>query len=162
MYEFLLWSWIKVRYESESKLDPLKSFYGENIRSLKLKAGGLLVNYIDRFQGLAILWQEIDKSVGPEDRLVTQMVKQIEDPLFYGPCESIKNWDTIRRTFRDAADTLWAHEISKMTSQEKIAIGDEINRVLIGKGYNKSRATVKTKILRELKLGGTEYEKQAE
>ena len=52
-----LWSWLKVRYESASKLYPLRSFYWENIRSLKLKAGGSLVKYIDQFQGLEIIWQ---------------------------------------------------------------------------------------------------------
>ena len=35
-----LWSWLKAIYESTAKLDPLRRFYGENIRSLKLKAGG--------------------------------------------------------------------------------------------------------------------------
>ena len=66
-------------------------FYGENIRLLKLKSGGSLGDYIERFQSLDILWQEIDTNVELEYRLVTQMVEQIEDPLFSGPCESINN-----------------------------------------------------------------------
>ena len=32
-----LWSWLKVKYESAARLDPLKRFYGEKTRSLKLK-----------------------------------------------------------------------------------------------------------------------------
>ena len=40
----LLWPWLKVRYESAAKLDLLSHLYGEKIRSLKLKAGGLLVD----------------------------------------------------------------------------------------------------------------------
>ena len=86
--------------------------------------------------------------------LVTQMVENIEDPLFYGPCESIKNWDTIRRTFRDAADTLLAHKISKMKSQTKRTIDDEVNTPLLSKGSNKRRSTGKIKALCALKLGG--------
>ena len=31
-----LWSWLKVRYESASKLDHLRHFYGEKISFLKL------------------------------------------------------------------------------------------------------------------------------
>ena len=37
-----LWSWLKVRYDSAAKLDPLRRFYREKIRSLKLKSGGSL------------------------------------------------------------------------------------------------------------------------
>ena len=66
-----------------------------------------------RFQGLSILWQEIEPAVQSEDRLVNEMVEQIEDPLFAGPCESIKNWDYLKKTFRDAAATMRAHEIGK-------------------------------------------------
>ena len=104
-----LWSWLKVKYESAAKLDPLMHFYGGKISPLKLKSGGLLVNYFEQLQGLEILWQEIDTTVQPEYRIVTQMVEQIEDPLFSGPYESIKNWDQSKCTFRDAAATLRAH-----------------------------------------------------
>ena len=69
----------------------------------------MLVEYIDQFQGLEILWKEIDYIVEPEDRLVTQMVKYIEYPFLSGPCESIKNWDQIMCMFCDAAATLRAH-----------------------------------------------------
>ena len=47
-----LWSWLKLKYESAAKLDPLMRFYGEKIRSLNLKSGGLLGDYIKPFQGL--------------------------------------------------------------------------------------------------------------
>ena len=77
-----LWSWLKIKFENAAKLDPLQRFYVENIMSLKLKFGGLLGDYIKRFQGLAILWREIDTTVQPGYRLVTQMVEQIENPLF--------------------------------------------------------------------------------
>ena len=66
--ELLLW--MKIKYESAAKLDPLRVFYADKIRSLKLKSNGSLHNYIDCFQGLAILWQEIDPAVQSEDRLV--------------------------------------------------------------------------------------------
>ena len=39
-----LWSWLKVRYESDTILDPLKMLYRDNIRSFKLKADGFLVD----------------------------------------------------------------------------------------------------------------------
>ena len=47
-----LWLWIKVKYESADISDPLRIYYAEKIRSLKLRANGSLHNYIDRFQGL--------------------------------------------------------------------------------------------------------------
>ena len=61
MYEWntdgiCLWSWLKVRYESDAKLDPLRRFHGDNIMSFKLNYGGLIGEYIDRFQYLAIIW----------------------------------------------------------------------------------------------------------
>ena len=55
----------------------LKTLYREKISSHKLKADGLLVKYIHQFQGLEILWREIDKYVEPEDMLVTQMAEQV-------------------------------------------------------------------------------------
>ena len=87
-----LWSWLKLKYESAAKLDPLMRFYGEKIRSLKLKSGGSIGDFIKRLQELAILWQEIDTTVQPEYRIVTQMVEQIECPLFSGTCKIINNW----------------------------------------------------------------------
>ena len=44
-----LWLWIKIKYESADKLDPLRQLYLEKIRSLKLKADELLHDYINRF-----------------------------------------------------------------------------------------------------------------
>ena len=152
MYSILLWSWFKVRCESASKLDPLRRIYRENIWSLKLKSGGLLVHYIDRLQGLEIIWREIYKSSKPEYQLVTQMVKQIEDPIFSGLCNIIKNWDETKRTFRYAAPTLRVHEVSKMTAQTKRAIDNEINILLLGKVSNNRRSTREAKILRAFNL----------
>ena len=63
--------WMKIKYESAAKLDTLRIYYSEKMRSLKLKVNGSLHCYIDRFQGLAILWREIDPSVQAEDKLVT-------------------------------------------------------------------------------------------
>ena len=117
-----LWSWLKVRYESADKLDPVRRLYGEKIRSLKIKSGGLLGDYIEQFQGLDILWREIDTDVQPEYMLVTQMVEQIEDPLFSGPCESINNCDQTKCTFRDAEATICSKNISKINAQTKKVI----------------------------------------
>ena len=58
-----LWSWLKVKYESAAKLDPLRHFYWEKIRLLKLKSGGSLGNYIKRFHGMEILWRETENTV---------------------------------------------------------------------------------------------------
>ena len=80
------------------------------------------------------------------------MVEHIEDPLFFGPCESIKNWDKIKCMFRDAAATLCAHEISKMTAQTKRAIENEVNSLLLVSS-NKSRAIGEQKALRDIRLG---------
>ena len=83
------WLWFKIKYESAAKLDPLRIFYAENIWSFKLRSTGSIHDYIEQFQGMAIMWQEIDATMQPEHRLVTQMFDQIEVPLFSGPCESI-------------------------------------------------------------------------
>ena len=88
-----LCSWLKFKYYRAAKLDTLRRFYWDKIMSLNLKSSGLLGDYIKRFQGLAILCREIDTTVQPGYRLVTQMVEQIEDPIFSGPCEIIMNWD---------------------------------------------------------------------
>ena len=116
-----LWLWLKIKYESTAKLDPLRLFYVEKIRSLKLKSGGSLHDYIDRFQGLEILWQAMNTSVHPGYRIVTQMFEQIEDPLLSGPCGIIKNWVESNTTFHNAAATLRAHEIGKLDGQTKKA-----------------------------------------
>ena len=44
-----IWLWLKVRYESAAKLEPLKRLCRENIIFLRLKVGGLLFEYIDFF-----------------------------------------------------------------------------------------------------------------
>ena len=111
--------WMKIKYESVAKLDPLRIYYLEKMRSLKLWANGILHDYIDCFQVLAIMWREIDPTMQAEDKLMTQMVDQIEDPLFTGTCESIRNWDILKKTFRDAAAILRGHEISKNSGQTK-------------------------------------------
>ena len=116
MYGIRLWYWLKVIYESATKLDPIRRLYGEKIWFLKLKSGGSLDEYIDNFQGFSIFHWEIGETVDPEDKLVTQMVEHIEDPLLSVPCESIKNWYRSKISFRDAAATMQSHKISKMTS----------------------------------------------
>ena len=140
-----LWSWLKVRYESAAKLDPLRQLYGNKIRLLNLKSGGSLFEYIDHFQGLSIIWREINPSVEPKFRLVTQMIEHIEDLIFPGPCKNIKNWDCVKYKFSDAIDTLRAHKISKMTDQAKRAIDDEVNSLLLVNYLNNRRATGENK-----------------
>ena len=77
--------WMKVKHKSEAKIDPLNSYYHDKLGGLKLCVNGSLHDYIDRFQGLAILWREINPLIQPEEKLVTQLVSQIEDPLFLDP-----------------------------------------------------------------------------
>ena len=144
---------MRFKYESAAKLDPLKIFYVENIISLKLRSNGSLHIYIDRFQGLVILWWEIYPSVQTEHKLVTQIVEQIKDLLFTGPCESIKNWDKIKKTFCGVAETLLAHEIGKNAGQTKKAIEMEVNIPLMGSGSNKSRVTGEPKAMRAFNMG---------
>ena len=43
-----LWLWPKIKYESADKLDQLRLYYAEKIRSLNLRSNGSLHNYIDR------------------------------------------------------------------------------------------------------------------
>ena len=69
--------WMKIKYESATKLDPIKIFYADKIRLLRLRSNGSLHDYIDRLQGLAIMWRDIDPAVQLEDRLVNQIVEQI-------------------------------------------------------------------------------------
>ena len=110
-----LWLWLKVKYESESILDPLRIYYAEKIRLLKLRANGSLHNYIDRLQGMTILWRAIDMTVQPDYRLVPQMVEQIEDPLSSSPFKSINNWVESNKKFRNAAATLRAYKMGKLS-----------------------------------------------
>ena len=51
--------------------------------SLNLMVNRLLIGFVDRFQSLEILQQEIDSNAASEDH--------IEDPLFSGPYKNIKN-----------------------------------------------------------------------
>ena len=76
-YGVELWFWLKIKYESVAKLDTLRLYNAEKIRSLKLTANASLHNYIDWFQGPEILWQAIDKTVQSDHRLATKMVEQI-------------------------------------------------------------------------------------
>ena len=148
--------WMKIKYETKAKIDLIMQFYSDKLRCLKLRVNGSLHDYIDRFQGLSIVWREIDPTVQAEEKLVTQLVDQIEDPLFTGPCESIRNWIASKKTFRDAATTLRGHEISKNTGQTKKAIKNEVNNLLMGNVYVKRRATGKAKAIWGFKLGGQE------
>ena len=65
---------------------------------------------------MKILQREMDKNYGLEDEIITRMVEKIEDPLFSGPCEIIKNWDKGKHSFCDAAIMLCAQKISKMVA----------------------------------------------
>ena len=87
------------------------------------------------------------------------MVEHIEDPLFSGLCKSIKNWYQFKCTFLDAAATLCDREISNISDQNKIAIDDELNSLLLVKGSNKMRSTAENKALRAVKLGDPEEAK---
>ena len=91
-----------------------------------------------------------------EEKLVTQLVSQIEYTLFLGPCESIRNWPSARKTFRDAAATLRGHEISKNVGQTKKDIENEVNSLLMGNVSVKRRATGEAKAIRGFKTGGKE------
>ena len=44
--------WMKIKYESTAKLDPLRIYYSDKMRSLKLRVNESLHDYIDRFHGL--------------------------------------------------------------------------------------------------------------
>ena len=89
------------------------------------------------------------------------MVEHIEYPLFSGPCDSIKNWYQTKCTFSDAAATLCAHEISKITAQTKKAIENEVNSFLLVSS-NKRRLIGEQKTLRALRLGDHEDAKKSE
>ena len=52
-----LWLWIRIKYERLAKLDLLTIFYADKIRSLKFRSNGSLRDYIDWFQGSAIIWR---------------------------------------------------------------------------------------------------------
>ena len=54
-------------------------------------------------------------TVQTEYMFVTQMVEHIEDLLSSGPCESINNWVESKKTFRNAAATLRAHKMGKLS-----------------------------------------------
>ena len=87
-----VWVWLKVRYENEAKLEPLCHFFRGDIWLLNMMVNGLLIGFVDQFQGLEILQQEIDSNAESGYQLVFKMVKHIEDPLFSGPCKNIKYW----------------------------------------------------------------------
>ena len=89
------------------------------------------------------------------------MVEQIEDPLLSGPCGSINNWYKTKCKFRDAAATLSAHDISKMTAQTKKLIENEVNSLLLG-NFNKRREIGEQKALQYLRFGDQEDTKTSE
>ena len=72
-----IWGWMKVRYDSVVKLQPLYKLYMEKIISLRLKSNGLLVIIIEQFQGLEILQQQIYRNSEPKYQLIIQMVEDI-------------------------------------------------------------------------------------
>ena len=53
---------------------------------------GLLIGFVDQFQGLEILQHKIDSNAESDYQLVFQMVENIGYLIFYGPLETIKNW----------------------------------------------------------------------
>ena len=55
-YGVNLWLWIKIKDESADKLNPLRIYYEEKIRSIKLRYNVIPHDYIDQLQGLEILW----------------------------------------------------------------------------------------------------------
>ena len=81
------------------------------------------------------------------------MVSQIEDPLFSGPCESIRNWPSSQKTFHDAAATLRGHEISKCVGRTKKEIEGEVNSLLMGNCLVKRRETGEAKAIRGFRTG---------
>ena len=90
------------------------------------------------------------------------MVENIEDPLFSWRCEIIENWDQSKCKFCDVVSTLCAHKISKMTVQNKKAIKNEENSLLLGSGSNKRRAIGEQKTLSDLRLGDHKYKNKQE
>ena len=53
---------------------------------------GLLIGFVDWFQGLAILQREIDSNDESEEQIIIKIFEQIEDLIFSGPRKNIKNW----------------------------------------------------------------------
>ena len=82
--------WMKIKYESEAKIDPLNSYYHDKLWALKLRVNGILHDYIDKFQGLAILLREINPSIQAEEKLVTHLVSQIEDTFSWAPAKVLE------------------------------------------------------------------------
>ena len=87
------------------------------------------------------------------------MVEQIDYPLFSGPCEGIKNWDTAKKTSRNVAATMHDHRIGNNFGHTKKAIDIEVNIHLLGISPNKMRATGETKAMWEFKMGGHDEKK---
>ena len=80
---------------------------------------GLLIGFVDQFQGLEILQQEIYSNYESEYQLVIKMVEHIEDPLLSCPWKTTKNLPQGQQIFFDAAKTLHAHNINRMMAQTK-------------------------------------------
>ena len=66
MYGISLWGWMKVRYQSAAKLEPLCHFYVNKSRLIKLKVNGLLVGLVEWFQGFSIIQLETDSNTESE------------------------------------------------------------------------------------------------
>ena len=65
-----IWGWMKVRYDTSAKLEPLCNLFRGNICSINLMVNGSLIGFVDQFQGLEIMQQEIDSNAESEDQLV--------------------------------------------------------------------------------------------
>ena len=90
--------------------------------SLNLIFNRLLIGFVERFQSLEILQQNIDINAESED--------QIEDPLFSRPCKNIKKWPQTQWKVYDTSETVRPNDISSMTAQMKRGIEDEVNSLL--------------------------------
>ena len=90
------------------------------------------------------------------------MVEQIEYPISSGPSENINNWVEIKKTFRNAAATLRAHKMGKLSGQTYKSIEMEVNSFLFSSGSNKRRVTDEPKALCAFRLVGREDEKKSE
>ena len=115
---------MKDRYDIVAKFEPLCWVYGDSIKSIKLKVNGFLVNFIDCFQALEMLQQEIYSNAEHEYQIVMQIIEHIEDQIFSSPCKTIKNWLQGQKRFCGAAETLRVHEVRSMTDQSKRVIED--------------------------------------
>ena len=86
-----LWVWLKVRYKTAAKLEPLFNFLKGNMRSLNLMVNRLLIVFVDPFQILEILKQEIDGNADYEDHIVIITTKYIKIRSSLVPTKTSRN-----------------------------------------------------------------------